>query len=52
MFCNFLSKTLIAKTIYFQGDIMSLIRRVDDNWYEARIGDRRGIVPVRYVEVR
>ena len=34
-----------------QGDIMSLIRRVDENWYEARIGDTRGIVPVKYVEV-
>lgn len=28
-----------------------LIRRVDENWYEGRIGSRRGIFPVLYVHV-
>jgi len=28
-----------------------LTRRVDDNWYEGRIGLRRGIFPCTYVEV-
>lgn len=30
---------------------MVLNRRVDDNWYEGRVGNRRGIFPVSYVEV-
>ena len=30
---------------------MVLTRRVDDNWYEGRIGNRRGIFPVSYVHV-
>jgi len=33
-----------------QGDVVKLIRRLDENWYEARAGDRQGIVPVIYVE--
>ena len=28
-----------------------LTRRVDENWYEGRIGQRRGIFPVSYVDV-
>lgn len=28
-----------------------LTRRVDDNWYEGRIGSRKGIFPVSYVEI-
>lgn len=30
---------------------MVVTRRVDDNWYEGRVGNRRGIFPVSYVEV-
>lgn len=33
-----------------QGDMVTLIRRVDKNWYEGRIGNRQGIFPVSYVE--
>jgi len=36
----------------FQGDIISLVRKVDSNWYEGRVGDRKGIVPSSYLEVR
>ena len=30
---------------------MVLLRRVDDNWYEGRIGNRQGIFPVSYIEI-
>lgn len=30
---------------------MVLLRRVDENWFEGRIGGRQGIFPVNYVEV-
>ena len=30
---------------------MILTRRVDDNWYEGRVGSRQGIFPVSYVDV-
>ena len=36
--------------VLVQGDLVKLIRRVDENWFEGRLGDRRGIFPVRYVE--
>ena len=28
-----------------------MTRRVDENWYEGRIGNRKGIFPVSYVDV-
>lgn len=28
-----------------------LTRRVDDNWFEGKIGGRKGIFPVSYVEI-
>ncbi|XP_067047451.1 sorbin and SH3 domain-containing protein 1 homolog isoform X2 [Acropora muricata] len=34
-----------------KGDIIALLRKVDSNWYEGRVGDRRGIVPSNYLEV-
>ena len=37
---------------FLQGDIIALLRKVDSNWYEGRVGDRRGIVPSNYLEVR
>lgn len=30
---------------------MTLLRNVDENWYEGRIGNQQGIFPVAYVEV-
>lgn len=33
------------------GELVVLTRRVDDNWFEGRIGNRKGIFPVSYVEV-
>ena len=31
--------------------MIQLIRRVDDNWYEGRVGNQQGIFPVTYVVV-
>lgn len=28
-----------------------MTRRVDENWWEGRVGNRKGIFPVSYVEV-
>ncbi|KAJ7361866.1 Sorbin and SH3 domain-containing protein 1 [Desmophyllum pertusum] len=34
-----------------KGDIIALVRKVDANWYEGRVDDRKGIVPSSYLEV-
>ncbi|KAL9916742.1 uncharacterized protein ACN2A1_002823 isoform 7-T7 [Glossina fuscipes fuscipes] len=34
-----------------KGELVSLTRRVDENWFEGRIANRKGIFPVAYVEV-
>ena len=34
-----------------QGDTIVLTRQVDANWYEARIGSSRGLVPVNHLHV-
>ncbi|VDL19797.1 unnamed protein product [Hymenolepis diminuta] len=34
-----------------EGDIIQLIRQVDENWYEGRINNHEGFFPVNYVEV-
>jgi hypothetical protein len=30
---------------------VTLTRRVDKNWYEGRIGSRKGIFPASYVDI-
>lgn len=35
----------------FQDDILTVIRRVDENWAEGMLGDKIGIFPISYVEV-
>ena len=37
--------------IKISGELVVLTRRVDENWYEGRMGSRRGIFPTSYVEV-
>ena len=38
--------------IFFpSGEMITLTRRIDKNWYEGRIGSRKGILPVAYVDV-
>ncbi len=34
-----------------QDDILTVIRRVDENWTEGMLGDKIGIFPISYVEV-
>lgn len=46
----FQERTLIG-FLYLQGEIVTLLRRVDENWFEGRAGNRQGIFPVAYVEV-
>lgn len=38
-------------SLSFTGELVVLTRRVDENWYEGRIGNRKGIFPISYVEV-
>lgn len=44
--------TNIARIVFSSsGELVVLTRRVDNNWYEGRIGSRKGIFPVSYVTV-
>lgn len=40
------------ETSLFQDDIITVISRVDENWAEGKIGDKVGIFPILFVEVR
>lgn len=35
---------------FFKGDILTFIRRVDENWIEARLGTKAGICPLQFLE--
>ncbi|XP_021927933.1 sorbin and SH3 domain-containing protein 1 isoform X5 [Zootermopsis nevadensis] len=47
---NFIAQTHLELSLV-KGELVVLTRRVDDNWFEGRIGNRKGIFPVSYVEV-
>merc|ERR1719391_146131 len=47
---NFTAQTPMELSL-LKGETISLTRRIDSNWYEGRIGSRKGIFPVSYVEV-
>lgn len=47
---DFTAQTPIELTVK-KGDLISVIRRVDANWYEARFNNRKGIIPVSYVQI-
>ena len=34
-----------------KGEIITLLKRVDENWYEGLCNDRQGFLPANYVEV-
>ncbi|XP_072050069.1 LOW QUALITY PROTEIN: uncharacterized protein [Amphiura filiformis] len=34
-----------------KGDIIDLVRKIDNNWWDAKLGSRKGIVPSSYVDV-
>lgn len=39
-----------AELKLFKGDVVTIIRQIDPNWFEGKIDGRRGIFPVSYVE--
>eukprot|EP00058_Branchiostoma_floridae_P010562 XP_002596050.1 hypothetical protein BRAFLDRAFT_202929 [Branchiostoma floridae] len=47
---SFVGETQVELSLK-KNDIVTLLRRVDNNWYEGQIGNRQGIFPVSYVEV-
>ncbi|KAF7669934.1 hypothetical protein LDENG_00115130 [Lucifuga dentata] len=49
---NFTGDTMVEMS-FRKGERITLIRRVDENWYEGKISgtNRQGIFPVTYVEV-
>ncbi|KAK9874664.1 hypothetical protein WA026_005486 [Henosepilachna vigintioctopunctata] len=47
---NFLAKTHLELSLA-KGEMVIITRRVDSNWYEGKIGGRRGIFPASYVDV-
>ncbi|XP_019701056.1 uncharacterized protein LOC105192612 [Harpegnathos saltator] len=47
---NFVAQTNLELSLV-KGELVVLTRRVDENWYEGRIGNRKGIFPISYVEV-
>lgn len=36
---------------FLKGDVITVIRRVDENWAEGKLGDRIGIFPISFVEM-
>lgn len=47
---NFTAQTPMELSL-IKGESVGLMRRIDNNWFEGRIGSRKGIFPVSYVEV-
>ncbi|KAL3218904.1 hypothetical protein MRX96_031267 [Rhipicephalus microplus] len=47
---NFSAQTP-AELSLFRGETVVLVRRVDSNWFEGRMGTKRGICPAAYLEV-
>jgi sorbin and SH3 domain containing protein 1 len=37
--------------LLLKGELVTITRKIDDNWYEGKIGEQKGIFPVAYVEV-
>ncbi|XP_049289585.1 uncharacterized protein LOC125767258 isoform X3 [Anopheles funestus] len=47
---NFTAQTTVELSL-LKGELVTLTRRVDDNWFEGKIGNKKGIFPVSYVEI-
>ncbi|XP_029346677.1 uncharacterized protein LOC100167639 isoform X13 [Acyrthosiphon pisum] len=47
---NFVAQTNMELSLV-KGELVVLTRRVDNNWYEGRIGSKKGIFPISYVTV-
>lgn len=35
-----------------EGDIVQLVKKVNDDWLEGRIGNRQGIFPLSYIDIK
>ncbi|XP_019848782.1 PREDICTED: LIM domain-binding protein 3-like [Amphimedon queenslandica] len=47
---NFTAKS--SKELSFnKNDVITLVKQVDENWYEGCLGDEKGIVPVTFVQI-
>ncbi|KAK2720560.1 hypothetical protein QYM36_004439, partial [Artemia franciscana] len=46
---NFVAQSPMELSL-IKGETVIVIRKVDNNWFEGRIGQRKGIFPVAYVE--
>ena len=44
--------TAHCSSFLFKGDIISVLRRVDENWCEGKLNGKLGIFPITFVEVR
>jgi hypothetical protein len=42
---------LINCELRLKGEKVSILRRIDANWFEGYIGSREGIFPLRYVDI-
>jgi len=40
-----------AELAFREGDMITLLTRIDDNWYEGSLRGRTGLFPVSYVKV-
>uniref|UniRef100_A0A182P4G7 Uncharacterized protein n=1 Tax=Anopheles epiroticus TaxID=199890 RepID=A0A182P4G7_9DIPT len=47
---NFTAQTAVELSL-LKGELVTLTRRVDSNWFEGKIGNKKGIFPVSYVEI-
>lgn len=47
---NFVAQSHLELSLA-KGELVVITRRVDDNWFEGKIGGRKGIFPASYVEV-
>lgn len=43
--------SLLFILCFIQGDILTFIRRVDENWIEAKLGEKVGFCPEQFTEV-
>ncbi|CAG9858074.1 unnamed protein product [Phyllotreta striolata] len=47
---NFVAQTHLELSLA-KGELVTITRKVDENWYEGKIGGRKGIFPANYVEI-
>ncbi|XP_056636188.1 uncharacterized protein LOC130444871 isoform X14 [Diorhabda sublineata] len=47
---NFVAQTHLELSLA-KGELVVITRKIDDNWFEGKIGGRKGIFPANYVEV-